>query len=145
MKPFIIIFFLSIMISPGCNGKKENPEESPGLIKPDHDTNDYNGLKGTWINYNPGGFTLIEIKDSLNVLYYRCSDRKNKNDTITTDRYWFYRSDAKLGYWDKNSIWIATRKFRFDYKIKGDTLIEFDKMGDQGTYIKVYRDEEKIR
>ena len=48
-----------------------------------------------------------------------------------------------MGYWDSSAIWISTDKFRFDYKLKGDTLIEFDKMGDQGTFIKVKTDEEK--
>lgn len=48
-----------------------------------------------------------------------------------------------MGYRDSNSIWISTDKFRFDYKLRGDTLIEFDKMGDQGTFIKVYTEEQK--
>ena len=42
-----------------------------------------------------------------------------------------------------STIWISTDKFRFDYKLSGDTLIEFDKMGVQGKFIKVYTDEQK--
>ncbi len=54
-----------------------------------------------------------------------------------------------MGYWNNagnsykanSDIWIATDKFRFDYKLKGDTLIEFDKMGDQGALIKIVNGE----
>jgi len=53
-----------------------------------------------------------------------------------------------MGYWNnpKDSfkadvdIWIHTDKFRVDYKLKGDTLIEIDKMGEQGKLIKVNND-----
>ena len=36
-----------------------------------------------------------------------------------------------MRYWYSSAIWISTDKFRFDYKLKSDTLIEFDKLGDQ--------------
>ena len=102
----------------------------------------YKGLQGTWVRHNKAGFTLIEIKDLSNVLYYQFLDREVDLAKPTSDRYWYYKSKATMGYWDSSAIWIATNKFRFDYKLKGDTLIEFDKMGDQGTFIKVTADED---
>jgi len=108
-----------------------------------NDTTEFKGLQGTWIRKGKDGFTLIEIKDTANVLYYQVIDRKAEIDTITTDRYWYYKSKAKFGYWDSSTIWIGTSKYRFDYRLRGDTLIEFDKMGEQGKFIKVYTDEEK--
>jgi hypothetical protein len=107
------------------------------------DTAKYEGLHGTWVRQNKAGFTLIEIKDTSNVLYYDFLDRQMDLGKPTSDRFWYYKSKATMGYWDSSAIWISTDKFRFDYKLKGDTLIEFDKMGDQGTFIKVQTDEEK--
>lgn len=101
----------------------------------------YQGLQGTWVRHNKEGFTLIEIKDTSHVLYYQFMDRKAESD----DRYWYYRSEASMGYWNNPvkadvDIWIFTDKFRFDYKLKGDTLIEYDKMGVQGKFIKMHKD-----
>ena len=114
-----------------CNYSNQSLENrNPVTIK--KDTVKYSGLQGTWVRHNKEGFTLIEIKDTSNISFYSFGDRKAEIDTITTDRYCYYKSTATLGYWDSSTIWISTDKFRFDYKIKGDTLIEFDKMGDQG-------------
>ena len=110
---------------------------------PTSDTTKYNGLQGTWVRNNKEGFTLIEIKDTSKVLYYQFLDREADLHKPTNDRFWYYKSKATMGYWGSTAIWISTNKFRFDYKLKGDTLIEFDKMGDQGTFIRVYTDEEK--
>ena len=99
-------------------------------------------LKGTWIRFDKYGFSVIEIKDSLNITYTLLEDRKAVIDTITSDRYWYYKSSAKMGYRNSLKIWIRTDKFRFDYIIKGDTLIEYDKMGDQGKYVKMKEDVE---
>ena len=40
----------------------------------------------------------------------------------------------------KNGV---TDKFRLDYKLIGDSLIEFDKMDDQGSFVKLHTDQEK--
>ena|ERR1700744_4915147 len=101
----------------------------------------YKGLNGTWIHHDPVGFSLIEIKDTDSVTFYGFTDRqKRTNRKLEENRYWFYKSKAKMGYWNSNSIWISTDKFRFDYRINGDTLIEYDKMGDQGKFVKVYNE-----
>jgi hypothetical protein len=50
-----------------------------------------------------------------------------------------------MGYWNRPDnpvkadadIWISTDKFHFDYKLKGDTLIEYDKMGEQEKFIRL--------
>ncbi len=64
-------------------------------------------------------------------------DRKVLIDSIKKERYWLYNSKAKLDFVDSNRISILTDKYRFDYKINKDTLIEFDKMGNQDKLIKV--------
>ena len=126
----------------GCNQTTNDRDETSKKVQ-QIDTTKYTRLQGTWIRHNKEGFTFIEIKDTSNILYYQFADRKADIDTITTDRYWYYKSKATMSYWDSSAIWISTDKFRFDYRLKGDTLIEFDKMGDQGKFIKVYTDEEK--
>ena len=125
----------------GCNNQAPiNKDDNKPRSAQQTDTVNDKGLHGTWIRHTKEGFTLIEIKDTSNIVYYQLVDRKADIDTITTDRYWYYKSNATMGFWDSTSIWISTDKFRFDYKLKGDTLIEFDKMGDQGKFIKVYTD-----
>ncbi|MFT3823658.1 MAG: hypothetical protein QM731_07045 [Chitinophagaceae bacterium] len=103
----------------------------------------YKGLHGTWVRQNKAGFTLIEIKDTLHVLYYQFLNREKDLGKAANDKYWYYKSEATMGYRDSSTIWISTDKFRFDYELKGDTLIESDKMGEQGIFVKVQTDEEK--
>jgi hypothetical protein len=130
-----------LVVNCSCNGKSDVDKnvEAPKHVY----AVEYTGLKGTWIRQNKSGFTLIEIEDSTHILYNQVIDRKAEIDTITQDRYWYHHSKATMGYWDSTQIWIKTSMFRFDYKLKGDTLIEFDKVGDQGIFIKVYTDEQK--
>lgn len=142
-----IFIFATLLCSCGNQTTADKDKPNPAMQKTD--TTTYNLLHGTWIRHNKEGFTLIEIKDTSDVFYYQFMDRKTYDDTITRDRYWYYKSKATMGYWNNPGntykadvdIWIATGKFRFDYKMKGDTLIEFDKMGDQGVFVKVYNDD----
>jgi hypothetical protein len=86
------------------------------------------------------GFTLIEITDSTHVTYYQVADQRELIDTISHNRYWYYKSAAKMGYWGKDStnIWIRTDRFRFDYRVEKDgSFREYDKMGDQGLFVKM--------
>ncbi|MBX7154299.1 MAG: hypothetical protein K1X91_05015 [Bacteriodetes bacterium] len=141
-KHFIAFFCLTILAC-SCNNQPTKNKVISKNKPIGQDTTIFKGLHGTWFRQNKYGFTLIEIKDTSNVLYYQVSDRQADFDNIKSDRFWYYKSKAIMGYSDKNAIWISTDKFRFDYKLKGDTLIEFDKMGDQGIFIKVYTDEQK--
>jgi hypothetical protein len=102
----------------------------------------YSGLHGTWVRRIKGALTLIEIKDTSDVHYYEFADM-SAGKGRTNANPWYYISKGRIGYWDSKTIWIGTDKFRFDYKLKGDSLIEFDKMGDQGIFIKLHTDQEK--
>lgn len=100
----------------------------------------YKGLRGTWAKYGKYGFTLIEILDSTHVTYHQVADQRELVDTISHNRYWYYKSAAKMGYWgkDSTSIWIRTDRFRFDYRVeKNGNLQEYDKMGSQGVFVKM--------
>jgi hypothetical protein len=138
---FLIFIFTTVFCS--CRNQTTTDKAKVTTAVQKGDTTKYKGLQGTWVRNNKAGFTLIEIKDTSNVSYYQFLDRQLDLGKPTSDRYWYYKSKATMGYWDSSAIWISTDKFRFDYKLKGDTLIEFDKMGDQGTFIKVQTDEEK--
>ncbi|MBS1755630.1 MAG: hypothetical protein JST34_16445 [Bacteroidetes bacterium] len=142
MTKLLLTICILTSISFSCNQATNEKDETSKKVQ-QIDTTKFTGLHGTWVRHNKEGFTLIEIKDTSNIFYYQFADRKAYIDTITTDRYWYYKSKATLGYWDSSAIWISTDKFRFDYRLKDDTLIEFDKMGNQGKFIKVYTDEEK--
>lgn len=148
MAKLFTAFYLTLLF---CSCGNQTPTNDANSIKTlPKDSTNYSRLQGTWLRNNKEGFTLIEIKDTFNILYYQFIDRKFDIDTITNDRYWYYKSNATMGYWNNtdnpfkaaSDIWIATDKFRFDYRLKGDTLIEIDKMGDQGKLIKVENDNE---
>lgn len=125
----------------GCN-----TQAPPIAAKPPQEqiTAAYKGLHGTWVRYGKYGFTLIEITDTAHVLYHQMIDRKEVDKAITHDRYWFYKSSAKMGYRgnDSTDIYILTDNFRFDYRVeKNGNLTEHDKMGDQGTFVKMQKSE----
>lgn len=143
MTKLLFIIFILATVFCSCRNETATDKEKSASIKSKGDSTKYNGLHGTWVRQNKAGFTLIEIKDTSNILYYQFLDREKDLGKPIPDRYWYYKSKATMGYWDSSAIWISTDKFRFDYKLKGDTIIEFDKMGDQGTFIKVLTDEEK--
>lgn len=122
----------------GCNSPSSSttlkPQQKPA------DERSYRGVHGTWTQYSKYGFTLIEITDSTHVTYYQVADQRELNDTISHNRYWYYKSAAKMGYWGKDStnIWIRTDRFRFDYRVERDgSFREYDKMGDQGLFVKM--------
>ena len=148
MTNFLTAFCLTILFC-NCNTEQTKTNSDNSTKVQTKDTTNYKSLQGTWVRHNKEGFTLIEIKDTSNILYYQFVDRKVYIDTISNDnRYVYFKSKAKMGYWNnpKDSfkadvdIWIHTDKFRVDYKLKGDTLIEIDKMGEQGKLIKVNND-----
>jgi hypothetical protein len=117
-------------------------------ISEDTVSNLNNHIQGSWVRHDKEGFTLIEVIDTSSVLYFQFIDRKVQDIAATENRYWYYKSKATAGYWNSPNnlfktsadIWIQTDRFRFDYKISGDTLIEVDKMGDQGKFVKVNPD-----
>ena len=146
-KLFTTILFLPIILF-ACEDNTAITKRHKLAKAASGDTAKNSGIQGIWVRHNKEGFTLIEIRDTSHVSYYQFIDGNAEMETITTDRYWYYQSKATMGYWNRpeNSlkanadIWIDTDKFRFDYKLKGDTLIELDKMGEQGKFIKVYND-----
>jgi len=134
------VFIISTTVFCSCNQTTKNQDKTTHFQK--GDTIKYKGLHGTWARHNKAGFTLIEIIDTSKVLNHQFLDRDAELGVSNTDRYWYYKSAATLAYLDSSTISIGTDKFRFDYKLKGDTLIEFDKMGDQGIFVKLKTDED---
>jgi hypothetical protein len=138
----IVLFSLAVIFC-SCNNQASHNRKKAVPTNQRADNTNYKGLRGTWVRHNKTGFTLIEINDTSNVLYYEFGDRNTDLGKPNSDRFWYYKSKASMGYRNGSNIWITTDKFRFDYKLKGDTLIEFDKMGYQGAFVKVQTDEEK--
>ena len=147
-----LLLILPIWAIVFCNGSNQATQDKKKVasINQKVDKAEHKAIHGTWVRHSKTGFTLIEIKDTSNVLYYQFLDREAGRDKPISDRYWYYKSKATMGYWNSpdnpykadGDIWIGTNQFRFDYKLKGDTLIEVDKMGDQGKFVKVYNDNE---
>lgn len=148
MNKLLLILNISTILFFSCGSQATQEEKKVASVVRKVNTTDHKGLQGTWVRQSKAGFTLIEIKDTSNILYYQFLDREIDLGEPLSDRYWYYKSKATMGYWNSPDnpykagvdIWIATDQFRFDYKLKGDTLIEFDKMGEQGWFVKVYND-----
>jgi len=150
IKLLFILHVLTIVFC-CCNNQPSQDNKKVDSTNQNLDATKYKGLHGTWVRFSKTGFTLIEIKDTSNVLYYQFIEKQPDLGKKLNDRYWYYKSNATMGYSNSpdnpyradTDIWIATDQFRFDYKLKGDTLIEFDKMGEQGKFVKVYNDNDK--
>jgi hypothetical protein len=84
-------------------------------------------LTGKWIRYSPKRNTIIEVTDTAHVIIYGLNSRNQSTDTLF----------STMGFFNDTTIWIKIPTARFDYRVKGDTLIEFDKMGVQAKYTKV--------
>jgi hypothetical protein len=96
-------------------------------------------LKGTWIYHDSSCFEIIEILDTNDVIFTSYIDRNKCIGELDKNFiHYFYKSKGSLGFFDANTIWIATDKYRFDYYIKGDTIEEFDKMGLQKKLIRMH-------
>lgn len=101
----------------------------------------YPSLRGTWVRHGKVGFTLIEIQDTAHAIYCTFADRKSIFDTITHNRFYYDKAKVSMGLWhqDSTQIWLYLAKegVRLDYRVQGDTLVEYDKMGPQNYYTKV--------
>ncbi len=142
----IWMIFVSIACLFSCANKSEkNVKRVEEKVIPSTSPYDYSKVYGTWVNYSKFGFTIIEIIDTTNATFQTFLDRRITGDSTIEDRYYYYKSKAKIGYRHididpKNMsprIWVSTDMFRFDYKLKKDTLIEYDKMGDQMILIRI--------
>ncbi|TGE23980.1 hypothetical protein E5K00_01835 [Hymenobacter aquaticus] len=96
----------------------------------------YPYLRGTWVEQTKTGFTLLEIQDTAHVRYHFYGQQSPGKDA----EYYYAASQATMGYHDHNStsIWVLTDHVRLDYKIDGDQLREYDKMGEQAVLRRVY-------
>ncbi|HYH15751.1 MAG TPA: hypothetical protein VD794_11050 [Flavisolibacter sp.] len=144
MKPVKNKSFLFVLwLLSGCNNSisQDKYKEVNQPITP----KGFEKFIGTWVNHDSVGFSLIEINDTADITYYSFLDRAKELKAPVKDRYYHYRSKGKMGIWANwkpdTAIWIKTDRYRLDFIVKKDTLIEFDKTGQQGVYIKVKNDE----
>lgn len=131
-----------IMMAFSCRQTTQD-KTAPAAKIEQRDKVKHSGLHGTWVRRNKGALTLIVINDTSDVHYYEFADMTAGTGRTNADPNRYYISKARMDYWDSRAIMIGTDKFRFDYKLKGDSLIEFDKMGDQGIFVKLHTDQEK--
>ncbi|GAA4053654.1 hypothetical protein GCM10022409_45780 [Hymenobacter glaciei] len=100
-------------------------------------------LAGTWVGRRKDGFDLLKIKLDSTGTYTTFIDR-NQTPGLLPDtlRYFLYESPVHVTYTPRTprhqaTASVLTCKFRFDYNVEADTLIEIDKMGVQGKFIRV--------
>jgi hypothetical protein len=134
-----------------CNSK---PRENKTSELHENSKNEF-FLSGSWIYHDSARFELIEIKDTNEVLYFGYTNRKKA--TGIDDEDWFYKSKAKISVFKAKDSWLEkcgllvfepddriislqTDKYRFDYAVRKDTLIEFDKMGIQKKLVRLKED-----
>ena len=136
MKKINLIIILVLILVSSCNFKRSESENS--ISETANKSKEFL-LKGNWIYHDSSQFELINIVDTDQV-YFHCYIDIEKETGETGLKPWYYQSKAHLGFWDTNNIWIKTNKFRFDYIINKDTLIEYDKMGIQKKLVKIVTD-----
>jgi hypothetical protein len=96
-------------------------------------------LKGAWIYQDSACFEIIEISDTNDVMFTSYVNNKKSIGELDKDFFhYYYKSKGELGFFNSNTIWISTDKYRFDYFIRGDTLEEFDKMGLQKKLVRIH-------
>jgi hypothetical protein len=80
------------------------------------------------------GYSLIIFHDSVNATYFNRFKRGKGSP-------WFFFDDhATWGNYPKTTIpsmWIKTKRFRFDFNMKKETLVEIDKTGPRRTYFRI--------
>lgn len=123
-------------------GACQSSPTSPVTSAPPTETSGIQELEGTWVGHDKGGFTLVKIKGDSTGTYTKFTDREKAiGATSPADRYYFYESDIKVTYepekYHQPKVAVHTTKFRFDYYLNGDTLLEYDKMGLQDTLLRL--------
>lgn len=93
-------------------------------------------ISGTWTMEKDTFFIVIQIKNPYNVKL--CSYRKKevKSKSLAIKKCTNAPFNATMGYWSNHAIWIKNGRIRIDYNLDGENLIEVDKTGSQGVYIK---------
>ena len=142
MKIRLSIALLTIALAMGCD--RFTPHVSPMLASGyprfyEHlVTND---------SHRSNDYSVIVFHSPTTATYFRrCTSTGVGGDT------WFYFDDkARWGHFPKDQwppqarnaqdfIWIKTTNVRFDYMVEGESLVEWDKMGKQGTWVRVEND-----
>ncbi len=121
-----LLLYLTLLINSCDNeptGQSDQGKSKDTVIDPPRNKK----LTGKWLHYSSKRNTIIEIKDTSNVFIYGLDNKNQSTDTLF----------STMGFFNDTTIWIKIPTARFDYRLKGDTLIEFDKMGVQAKYIKV--------
>ena len=116
---------LSTIIAYSCNNQGSINSNKPNSVRLTEPT-PKSRLAGKWERADSRGFTAIEIKDTAHAFLYTMNLKSQSSDTLC----------GTMGFFDDKTIWIHIPTARFDYRLVGDTLIEFDKVGTQGIYIK---------
>ncbi|WP_152981596.1 hypothetical protein [Hymenobacter sp. AT01-02] len=121
----------------GCQSNATSPATSIPVTK----AGSLKVLEGTWVGHTESGFTLLKIDSDSTGTYTGYIDREKKTGKdARIPRHWLYESPIRVKYVALNqepNVFIETQRFRFDYALRGDTLQEIDKMGLQGTLVRV--------
>ncbi|MCB2408752.1 hypothetical protein [Hymenobacter lucidus] len=133
------LYWLAFLLVSACNSQPQEAATSAAAAAKAAPAAPYPYLRGTWVEKNKTGFTLLEIQDTAHVRYYSYGQQSSGEDA----EYYYAASKATMGYHDSTSIWVLTDQFRFDYRIDGDELVEYDKMGTQAVLRRVYTEPQK--
>ena len=86
-------------------------------------------ISGAWTSEGNELIHIIQIDSRFNVR--SCSyERKNvKSKKRALAKCAESPRNATMGYWSNESIWIKIGRYRFDYNIVGENLVEVEKSG----------------
>lgn len=132
-----------IVLLSGCQSATEKADTTPNAAIKKTATGDLKRLAGTWVGQRKDGFDLVKISLDSTGTYTLFADKKQLGGVSPSDtsRYFLYESPIKVKYEPdspyQTKVSIQTTRFRFDYDLEADTLIEVDKMGVQGKLVRV--------
>ena len=105
-------------------------------------------LVGTWISRSHNGFVLLRINpDSTGTFTWYNDSARGHRATYPSPHYSFNEEPVKVRYRPQNGpiryipnieVQIWNNGARDDYELSGDTLREIDKMGYQGSLVRLH-------
>ncbi|MFD1470160.1 hypothetical protein ACFQ48_18170 [Hymenobacter caeli] len=159
MKFGTLMLFLFVG-STGITGCQPNQSPFASRTSKPAATTDLQRLTGVWVRQDTsgeykGGFQLMRINaDSTGTFAFFSDNAKTSGKAFfiqhpEAPRYYFKEGPIKVRYRPKPpgkliyipdiEVQVWTSGFRFDYELSGDTLREIDKMGYQGSLVRVQR------
>ena len=148
LKLFLRTALLALVLFSGCQPDTEKVSTNSKSVVKKTAAGNLQRLAGTWISRSHNGFVLLRINpNSTGTFTWYNDPAKGPRSNYPSSHYSFGESPVKIRYRPQTGpiryvpnievqIWVNSA--RHDYELTGDTLSEIDKMGYQGSLIRLH-------